>query len=87
MADLRTVDIIIPTYRPGERFIRLLSMLEKQTYPYHRLIVVNTGEDLMPDSVKRALTEGMDRAVPYCDLKGMPAAREAIERLFPKALD
>ena len=55
MADIRTVDIIIPTYRPGERFIRLLSMLEKQTYPYHRLIVINTCEELMPDSVKKML--------------------------------
>ena len=55
MADSRNVDIIIPTYRPGERFIRLLSMLEKQTYPYHRLIIVNTDEKLMPDAVKKKL--------------------------------
>ncbi|MBQ3865815.1 MAG: aminotransferase class I/II-fold pyridoxal phosphate-dependent enzyme [Clostridia bacterium] len=48
-----------------------------------KILKLNTGNPgsfgfLMPDSVKRALTEGMDRAVPYCDLKGMPAAREAI---------
>ncbi len=32
----------------------------------------------MPESVRRALYEGADRAVGYCDLKGMPAARQAI---------
>ncbi len=39
-----TVDIIIPTYKPGEKFIKILDMLEKQTYPVNRIIVVNTEE-------------------------------------------
>ena len=48
-----------------------------------KVLKLNTGNPgsfgfTMPESVKRALTEGMDRAVPYCDLKGMPAARAAI---------
>ena len=32
----------------------------------------------MPESVRDALLANVDKAVAYCDLKGMPAAREAI---------
>ncbi len=32
----------------------------------------------MPDSIKNALLQNVDKAVPYCDLKGMPEARQAI---------
>ena len=39
-----SVDIIIPTYKPSEKFLRILDMLEKQTYPVNRIIVVNTEE-------------------------------------------
>lgn len=39
---LKRVDVIIPTYRPGKKFSRLLKMLELQTYPIRRIIVMNT---------------------------------------------
>ncbi len=44
---------------------------------------LNTGNPAtfdfkMPDSVRNALLNNADKAVAYCDLKGMPAAREAI---------
>lgn len=44
---------------------------------------LNTGNPAtfgfgMPDSVRKALTEGMDRAVAYCDARGMVEARTAI---------
>lgn len=44
---------------------------------------LNTGNPAtfgfkMPDSVREALIKNADRAVAYCDLKGMPEAREAI---------
>lgn len=38
----KRVDVIIPTYRPGKKFSRLLKMLELQTYPIRRIIVMNT---------------------------------------------
>ena len=38
----RRVDVIIPTYKPGKKFSRLLKMLERQTYPIGRIIVMNT---------------------------------------------
>jgi len=44
---------------------------------------LNTGNPAsfgfgMPDSVREALLNNADKAVPYCDLRGMPEAREAI---------
>ena len=55
MAADKTLDIIIPTYRPGEKFIRLLDMLKRQTIPYHELIVFNTEESLMDEEAKAVL--------------------------------
>lgn len=48
-----------------------------------KVLKLNTGNPAsfgftMPDSVRNALAQNLDRAVPYCDLKGMPEAREAI---------
>ena len=38
------VDVIIPAYKPSESYIKLIEMLEKQTYPVNRIIVINTEE-------------------------------------------
>lgn len=48
-----------------------------------KVMKLNTGNPgtfgfPMPDSIKQALTLGMDRAVPYSDLRGMTEARQAI---------
>ena len=40
------VDVVIPTYKPGKKFSRLLKMLEKQTYPVGKIIVMNTEETI-----------------------------------------
>ena len=37
-----TIDVLIPAYRPGKKFARLLAMLEKQTVPVRKIIVINT---------------------------------------------
>lgn len=42
---MHSVDVIIPTYKPGEKFTRILDMLKKQTYPVNRIIVVNTEKE------------------------------------------
>ena len=39
-----TVDVIIPTYKPDENFLKLIECLEKQTYPIHQIIIMNTEE-------------------------------------------
>lgn len=41
-----TVDVVIPTYRPDEKYDRLLRMLEKQTVAPGCVIVINTEEAL-----------------------------------------
>jgi len=38
------IDIIIPTYKPDKGFIKLLTMLDKQTIKPNRIIVMNTEE-------------------------------------------
>lgn len=42
--DMKTVDVVIPTYKPGQKFIELIQKLEQQTYPVKKIRVVNTGE-------------------------------------------
>ena len=41
----KTVDVIIPAYRPGEGWKQMLRGLEGQTWSVHRLIVMNTGKE------------------------------------------
>ena len=40
----KTVDVIIPVYRPGAEFYQLLEELSKQSYPIGKIILMNTGE-------------------------------------------
>ena len=47
------------------------------------VLKLNTGNPAtfgftMPESIRAALNEGLDRAVPYCDFRGMTEAREAL---------
>jgi len=63
----------------GKNFYTALE-LEKQG---HKILKLNTGNPAtfgfgMPDSVRNALIENMDKAVGYCDVRGMIPAREAI---------
>ena len=48
---MKTVDVIIPTYKPGEEFKKLIEMLSLQTHPVNKLILMNT----IPEGAK-ALT-------------------------------
>lgn len=41
-----SVDILIPTYRPGQEFEELLLGLLKQTYPVRNILIVNTDASL-----------------------------------------
>ncbi len=41
------VDVIIPTYKPDDKFRKLVEMLEKQTVPVNKIIVINTEEKYM----------------------------------------
>lgn len=41
-----TVDVIIPTRGPDEKFHVLMRMLRRQTYPVKKIIIMNTGTSL-----------------------------------------
>ena len=63
----------------GKNFYLALELEKKG----EKILKLNTGNPAafgfgMPDSVRAALVEKMDRAVGYCDVRGMPAARESI---------
>ncbi len=69
----------------GPVFLEALKM-EKEG---HKVLKLNTGNPAafgfeMPDSIRAALSANIDKAVAYCDLKGMPEAREAIYEYHKK---
>ena len=41
-----TVTVIIPTYKPGQMFMRLIKQINNQTYPVQRIRVINTDKSL-----------------------------------------
>lgn len=41
----KTVDVVIPTYKPDDTYIQLLKRLAVQDYPITRIIVMNTNEE------------------------------------------
>ena len=41
-------DLIIPTYKPGEKFRKSLRRLAQQTRKPDRLIIINTEETFFP---------------------------------------
>ncbi|HAE16806.1 MAG TPA: aminotransferase [Erysipelotrichaceae bacterium] len=63
----------------GPLYQEALKMMKEGT----DVLRLNTGNPAnfgfgLPDSVREALLSGIDRAVAYCDSRGMPDAREAI---------
>ncbi|MCI8417974.1 MAG: glycosyltransferase [Lachnospiraceae bacterium] len=44
----RSIDVIIPVYKPDKKLERLLEMLSKQTWPVQKIILMNTGEMTFP---------------------------------------
>ena len=57
--DRPTIDVIIPTYKPGEKTAKLLRRLAKQTYPIGKVIVINT-EALYWDESLRGCYPGLE---------------------------
>ena len=44
--------MIIPTYKPGKEFEELICRLQKQTYPIHRIIIINTQTGVFPTELE-----------------------------------
>lgn len=66
--NIKNYDIIIPVYRPGENFLRLLAMLKKQELPFNKLIIVNTVPDGDKDNavmVQRLIASVFDDTEAY----------------------
>ena len=53
------VDVIIPVYRPGARFLEMLRRLAKQTRPVNRFIIMNTEKDLWESWVQTLSKESL----------------------------
>ena len=37
----KKVSVIVPVYRPDDKFYKLLQQLKQQTWPVHRIILMN----------------------------------------------
>ena len=81
MEKLGITDKLLPVHSDirGEIYIESLKMIQQGI----DVLKLNTGNPAtfgfkMPESVRKALLENMDEAVPYCDFRGMPSARDAI---------
>lgn len=48
---MKTVDILIPTYKPGKQFLDLIECLQKQTHPVRKIIVMNTEQHFWEQAV------------------------------------
>lgn len=43
-----TVDLVIPVYKPDRKFDQLMQMLQKQTYPIGKILIMNTEKAYFP---------------------------------------
>ena len=72
------IDVIIPVYKPGAELFTLLDKLENQTVPVHRIILMNTEDNLREEASEhtghkeenvgtdwKKMTEGVDFAARY----------------------
>lgn len=55
----RTVDVIIPTYKPGREWKNLIHRLNRQTYPVRCIRIMNTGKENW-DPVYETWTDKME---------------------------
>ena len=56
--EIKTVDVIIPTYRPGDKLEELLRRLLKQSCPLQRVIILNTEEQYWNEERFESLFDG-----------------------------
>ena len=51
--DQTSVDVVIPSYRPDEKFSRLVKKLQEQEYPIGTIFVINTKAGRFPKEVEQ----------------------------------
>mgnify|MGYP002515908972 CR=1 FL=1 len=47
------VDLVIPVYKPRQEFLKLLTMIQKQTSPIHKIIIMNTEKKYWDEFVEQ----------------------------------
>ena len=45
----KTMDVVIPSYKPGETFDRLMKSLLASRYPIQKILVMNTEQQYFPE--------------------------------------
>ena len=50
MTEQKKIDVVIPAYKPGEKFQKLIKMLQKQTCPIHEILIMNTEKAYFPEA-------------------------------------
>ena len=53
---MKTVDVIIPVYKPDDRLKKIIDRLRKQTYPVNRIILINTGRAFFEQAFEGAMS-------------------------------
>ncbi len=53
---MKTVDVIIPVYKPDERLKKIISRLRRQSYPVNRIILINTGRAYFEQAFSRDMS-------------------------------
>lgn len=57
------IDVVIPTYKPDEKFWDIVDILSKQTVSINKIIVMNTEQKYWEKLVRGQLYEGMARKI------------------------
>lgn len=60
--DQTSVDVVIPSYRPDEKFSRLVKKLQEQEYPIGTIFVINTKAGNVSE---RSRADGKGKSIPY----------------------
>lgn len=60
--DQTSVDVVIPSYRPDEKFSRLVKKLQEQEYPIGTIFVINTKAGKVSE---RSRADGKGKSIPY----------------------
>lgn len=60
----RTVDLLIPTYKPNKDLFRLLGRIRKQDYPVRKIYIVNTDEQYWDPAIEEEYPEVIVTQIP-----------------------
>ena len=66
---MRKADVIIPTFKPGDKLEKLLRRLLEQSVPVGRVIIMNTEEKYWDAERFEPLFEGEDTKLTVCHIR------------------